>query len=251
MIIERYRIADQVVEIRSLHSRVHRLCADYRTEDPADYSVSICQEDIEAERKRSSRACRVSGAPVSWSDAYLEELAVYRKMADHLLSRDILLFHGSCLCMDGVGYLFAAPSGTGKSTHSRLWREVFGDRVTMVNDDKPLLHIGETVTAYGTPWNGKERQGNNMSVPLRAICLLERAEENRIEPVSASGVFAPLLQQVYRPGDPEALARSLALFWKLLARVRLYRLGCNMDRSAAELAFRVMSEDAQTGGIHG
>ncbi len=91
-------------------------------------------------------------------------------------SYDTVLFHGSALAIDGDGYLFTAKSGTGKSTHTRLWRERFGDRVVMINDDKPLLHIDAgSVIAYGTPWNGKHRLGTNASVPLRADCVFSDA----------------------------------------------------------------------------
>ena len=83
--------------------------------------------------------------------------------------------------MDGAAYLFTAPSGTGKSTHTRLWREVFGDRVWMINDDKPMLRISENlVTAYGTPWNGKHHISRNASAPLKAIVQLNRGKENII-----------------------------------------------------------------------
>ena len=66
--------------------------------------------------------------------------------------------------------MFTAPSGTGKSTHARLWREAFGERVVMINDDKPLLLVRpEGVTVYGTPFRGKHGLGGDRSAPLRAI----------------------------------------------------------------------------------
>ena len=100
-----------------------------------------------------------------------------------MISYDTILFHGSVIAVDGIGYLFTAKSGTGKSTHTRLWREYFGDRAAMVNDDKPLLKITDSsVIAYGTPYNGKHRLGTNISVPLKAICILTRAADNHIEP---------------------------------------------------------------------
>ncbi len=60
----------------------------------------------------------------------------YRKLAESLLEYGVLLFHGSSVAVDGFGYIFAAQSGTGKSTHARLWRELLGERAVMVNDDK-------------------------------------------------------------------------------------------------------------------
>ena len=128
-------------------------------ETPSRFYIATTQSDIDFEREKSAREDIKEGISIRhFSDAYLETLAVYRKSADHLLSCDTLLFHGSVIAVDGEGYLFTAKSGTGKSTHTRLWREYFGERAVMVNDDKPLLHITDSgVTAYGTPWDGKHR----------------------------------------------------------------------------------------------
>ena len=156
-----------------------------------------------------------------------------------MLDFDTVLFHGSVIAVDGVGYLFTAKSGTGKSTHTRLWREYFGERAVMVNDDKPLLHIADTVTAYGTPYNGKHRLGTNTSVPLKAICILTRAENNHIEPITREQ-YTMLLQQVYRPADMLKMVKTLELVDRLADGVKLYRLGCNMDISAAKVAYEGM-----------
>ena len=151
------------------------------------------------------------------------------------------LFHGSCVAVDGQGYLFTAKSGTGKSTHTRLWREYLGDKAVMVNDDKPLLSVLESgVIVHGTPYNGKHKLGSNISVPLKAICILERAEENHIERITKAQAYAMLLQQVYRPQDSAQMAKTLQLIDKAAERTELYRLGCNMDISAAETAYNAM-----------
>ena len=138
-------------------------------------------------------------------------------------------------------YLFTAKSGTGKSTHTRLWRRLLGDRAVMVNDDKPLLHIGaDGVTGYGTPYNGKHRLGCNMSVPLKAICILTRAAENSIVRITKAEAYSMLLQQVYRPADPVQMKKTLVLIDRLAEQTALYRLGCNMDLEAAEVAYNGM-----------
>ena len=88
---------------------------------------------------------------ISRPDDYLETLAVCRKIAERMPEYDTFLFHGSCIAVDGVGYLFTAKSGTGKSTHTRLWRELLDNRATMVNDDKPLIRIADDgLVIYGT-----------------------------------------------------------------------------------------------------
>ena len=238
-----YRIADTVFSVRSLYERVHDYCKDYVTDEPAEIDIAITEEDIAYERSRSARTAEASGYAMSEKRSeYLEELAVYRKMAAALLDRDILLFHGSAVAVDGETYLFTAKSGTGKSTHTRLWREYFGERAVMVNDDKPLIYLPEngTPVIYGTPYNGKHRLGSNMSAPLKAVCILTRSENNHIEKISSSEAYALLLQQTNRPVEPSAMQKTMILVDRLADSTALYRLGCNMDISAAEVAYNGM-----------
>ena len=226
----RYTLADTVFELDTVWPAAHKLLRDYQTDAPAELRIMTDWPDIEAERELSEDK--------SFSAGYYELLAVHRKLSHALLDRDILLFHGSALSMDGEGYIFAAPSGTGKSTHARLWRERFGKRVTMVNDDKPFLKITEnSVMVYGSPWDGKHRLSNNMSVPLKAIALIERAERNSIEPIDPANAVAALLQQSYREEDMDAI---FPLVLRLAELVPIYRLRCNMEPEAAEVAYEGM-----------
>lgn len=236
-----YRVADQIIEIDSLYDEVHEYCAEYRAEGVPDFVARMTREDLELERKKVRRLAEWRGYPMGRSpDSFLEVLAVYRKIAEWMPGRDTFLFHGSVIAVDGAAYMFTAASGTGKSTHTRLWRELLGERAVMVNDDKPLIHVdaqGKAV-AYGTPWCGKERIGNNISVPLKAVCLLERSEKNRIQKIGRGEAYPMLLQQAYRPDDAAAMRQTLALLDRM--DVAFYRLGCNMDISAAELAHNTM-----------
>lgn len=237
-----YKIGGKIVEIDSIHKEVHTLCKDYICGQISDFKVETSQPDIDYEREKSDAENRKEGIPIrNFSDEYLETLAVYRKIADKMLESDTILFHGSVIAVDGIGYLFTAKSGTGKSTHTRLWRDLFGERAIMVNDDKPLIKVSESgIIVYGTPWDGKHRLSTNISVPLKAVCVLERSEENRIEKVTADSVYNMLVQQVYRPQNPQKLLKTLQLIDILSENAGLYRLGCNMDISAAELAYNVM-----------
>jgi hypothetical protein len=233
MLTGKYEFAGKTVEVNSLYEAVHKYCAAYISEAPADFSVTTTEDDIGYERARSE----IPGCP----DGYLEELAVYRKISEKMPSYDTILFHGSVVAVDGVAYLFTAASGTGKSTHAALWRRLFGERAVMVNDDKPLLHVGDVVTAYGTPYDGKHKLSNRIAVPLKAICILERADKNSIVPVTKAEAYTMLLQQVYRPNDVFALQKTLELVDKMADRVGLYRLCCNMDIEAARVAYDGMN----------
>ena len=171
-----YRFAELNIAVRSLFRDVHDYCAEFHTDAEADFAVETSAEDIAFERTRAAASDAALGRPSrAYTDGYLEELAVYRKIAERLPLYDTVLFHGSALAADGEGYLFTAPSGTGKSTHARLWRELLGDRVVMINDDKPLLRVTEEgVTVYGTPFRGKHGLGGDeqRSVKLDSLVAL-------------------------------------------------------------------------------
>ena len=221
---------------------VTRCATNGALETPSRFYIANTQSDIDFEREKSAREDIKEGIPIRhFSDAYLETLAVYRKIADHLLSRDTLLFHGSVIAVDGIGYLFTAKSGTGKSTHTRLWREYFGERAVMVNDDKPLLHITDSgVTAYGTPWDGKHRLSTNTAVPLKGICILTRDTTNHIEQAEPNAVYPMIVQQTNRSLTADGMKQTLSLIDRMLNVVPVYRLGCNMDIEAARVAYEGM-----------
>ena len=112
----------------------------------------------------------------------------------------------------------------------------------MVNDDKPMIEITETgAVVHGTPYNGKHNLGCNISVPVRAVCILSRSEENVLIPAQKHEAYKMLMQQSYRPADPAALAKTVSLVDRLADSVQLWTLGCNMDISAAKTAFEGMT----------
>ncbi len=233
-----YKIANKIIQIDSLYDKVHIYCKDYLFDGKPDFSVKTTQQDIDYERNKSSDIHK-------YSDGYLEELAVYRKIAEIMPGYDTFLFHGSAISVDGQCYLFTAKSGTGKSTHTKLWRQLLGNRAVMVNDDKPLIRVSDNgVIVFGTPYNGKHRLGNNISVPLKAICILQRSENNHITHITSSEAYFTILQQCYRPIDQNALSETLSLIDKMMERVDFWKLGCNMDISAAEISYNAMKGES-------
>ena len=157
-----------------------------------------------------------------------------------MLDYDGFLMHGSAIAKDGRAYLFCAPSGTGKSTHTRLWRERFPD-CFMVNDDKPIIRLEDgQFYACGTPWSGKHDLDTNVSVPLKGIVLLARGEENRIERVKPETLIGLLFNQIYRPSDQAAYLKTIDLVSEMLSSCPVYKLYCNMDIEAAEVAERAL-----------
>lgn len=159
-----------------------------------------------------------------------------------LLQFDGMLLHSSAVVLDGKAYLFTAPCGTGKSTHTGLWLQVFGDRAQILNDDKPALRLEEDCWyAYGTPWSGKTDQNINRKVPLAGICVLRRGEENRIAPYGGAKAIHAILEQTARSANGAFMSDLLALLDKLVTTVPIWRLECNMDPQAAMVSYEAMS----------
>ena len=172
-------------------------------------------------------------------------------VARFLLTKDVLHIHASALRYRGSAFLFAAPSGTGKSTHARLWREVFGSEVTMINDDKPFLRLDTgKVHVCGSPWNGKHDLGTNLEAPLKSICILHQGEENHIRKLSKDDAFFYLIRQIYIWDNMEDTRKIMKLIDCLVTEVPVYQLSCRPTHDAAQLACRIMSGDgpAQDGG---
>lgn len=162
-----------------------------------------------------------------------------------LLDFDGLMLHSSAVVMDGYAYLFSAPCGTGKSTHTNMWKAAFGDAVAMLNDDKPALRMEDgRWYAYGTPWSGKTDQNINMRVPLGGICVLTRGETNEIEPYYGAAAIFSLLDQTVRPKTVNVRGRLLELLDDLMESVPIWKLRCTPTKEAALVSRTAMSKEA-------
>ncbi len=240
------KIAGQVGRILSTYESTLEYCRPFLTDEEPDFTAAITSDDREFEQEASWIEAREEGIrPRVYTGPHLERAAIQRKFAEHLLKCDTLMVHGSTVAVDGQAYLFTAKCGTGKSTHTRLWREVFGNRAVMVNDDKPFLRITESgVLACGSPWSGKHGLGANITVPLKGICILERGPENRIQRIAPEDALDMLLHQSYRPTGPGMEAHRLALVHKLSQNIPLWQMTCNKDPQAAQVAYEAMSYTA-------
>ena len=217
---------------------------EYLTDKVPLTVVEPTDEDIESAQKDFDRLAQVQNLPVEmYSRVGLEYFVMHLQVADKLLPFDVLLLHGSAICMDGEVYIFIAPSGTGKSTHTRLWREQFGDRCYMINDDKPLIRFeGDDIRVYGTPWAGKHNLGRNISAPLKAIIQLRRGSENHIERVAKDKAFYSIMKQGYFPSGNAERSKTLKLQKKLAEQVEFYELTCNMEPEAAWTAWEGINQ---------
>ncbi len=294
------QIAGVLVAIENRYTFTERLCADYIVDvspDECDFSVSATAEEIAAENNDEG----------AFSPAYCESLALYRKMCTHILGYDAFLFHAAVVSYAGRGYAFAAKSGTGKSTHVAQWMHALGDRVTVVNGDKPILRwwrcgggregvgaggegvgatadgegsqaegAGPTVSladaggagaiagesgrisgaflAYGTPYCGKESWGQNTSVPLRAVCFIERCEPGEpdcLKRLEDDGeIINRMMNQILLPKDPVLAVRQLDLLDRLVTSAPFYVLRCTPTRAAFDAAFQMTLCDNGNEELH-
>ena len=236
------KIAGYVGEITSLFESTSAYFRPYLTEDTADFAFTVTGEHLRFEDRFLLEEAKEEGFKVrKFTDPFLERQAIQRAFAELLLPRNVILLHGSTVALDGTAYLFTARSGTGKSTHTRLWREVFGSRVQMVNDDKPFAQLTSTgITVWGSPWSGKHGLDTNIGVPLAGICLLERGSENIIR--QAEPAQLKELLKGFRPRTEAQAASYEALLEQLLQQIPLWHLYCNKNPDAATIAFGAMSK---------
>lgn len=148
-----------------------------------------------------------------------------------------VMIHSSCISYKGKAILFSADSGTGKSTHTSLWKELYSDDVKFINDDKPIVRlIGDEAYAYGTPWSGKTDLNSNICAPLKGIIVLERGAKNTIERVNLSDVITTVFANIIVPTENQEIANiALSSYNKILSKVPLYRLKCNISLEAPKI----------------
>lgn len=234
-----YKIADVVFTADIRYKHTYSVMENFLAPKgaKAEFSIEITDEDLEKEKALT---------PYELPEYAYESTAVYRKYIYVVLEKyDAFFFHCSAISVDNQAVMFTAKSGTGKSTHRNLWLKNFGDRVTVINDDKPIIRrIDGTFYVYGTPWQGKENFGSNIRVPAKALCFLSRSEENSIGPIDTMSVISRALNQTVRPSDPTLMSNLLELLDGFLKQVDTYDLRVNMEDNAAKVAYNGIFGDS-------
>lgn len=171
------------------------------------------------------------------SDIYLEEMKLVTAASTALLPFNRVVFHCVAFVWKNKAWLFAAPSGTGKSTQYRLWKLLFGSEVQMLNGDKPLLEIAENaVIVHPSPWRGKENMGNYISAPLGGIVILEQAPVNsisRLSPGESAGRI--YLQFLHSKATEDELVKVCSLEHRILSTVPVWLLKNRGDDDSVRL----------------
>ena len=231
-----YDIADLRIKINNKLPFTDKFCKDYLSSDQqgdVDLEIEVTKEEFLEERGKSQ----------GFSDGYIENLCIYRKMCEQMPKWDRFLMHTAVLEYEGNCYAFLGKSGTGKSTHTGLWLKNL-PTAKILNGDKPIIGYKDGIfTVYGTPWMGKERFGYNGKGVLKSLCFLEQAEVNEISLIPSERVADRLFIQLLMPKDIIMVARTLELADLLVKTVPSYLLKCDISDEAFKTSF-----DCLTGG---
>ena len=235
MINFKIKLVNKVLEVNAFYELTKEYCKDYLTNEEPDYVITMSKEDLENESSNS----KVGNVYVS------EEIsALYRKIADLFVDNNTVVFHGSSFKAGDYAYIVTAKSGTGKSTHVKLLETLLGNEFEYINDDKPLLEVKDNITLYSSPWNGKERRGNNIHAPLKSVIFLNRGIDNTYRKLdNKEEVYFRLLSQIYLPKQKDNREKALKLIDVLLSSVTFYEINVNMDISAAKMTYERIIKD--------
>ena len=168
-----------------------------------------------------------------------------------LLKYNGFMLHASAVCVDDRAYFFSAPSGTGKSTHTKLWQQVFGEEAKIFNDDKPALRrLDGTWYAYGAPWSGKDHIYIYMKVPVAGICFLKQSQENKIRCLTQTEAISNVLSQTFRMFQKaERLDLMLSHVEKIVREIPVFELENRPEPAAAQLSYETMRKAAEELGL--
>lgn len=156
-------------------------------------------------------------------------------------ARGNMLLHSAAASYKGQAVLFSAPSGTGKSTHTSLWKKYYPDDVVLFNDDTPIItDIDGELFACGTPWSGKTEINENIIIPLKSIVFLKQGNENSIKKLSTVESVIKLLQETRKPVFEELMEKHMNFINKIIESTPVYELTCNISKEAVDLVKNVI-----------
>ena len=227
-------IAGLKVGLDYSYPRLRNQAAAYICEEqPTNFNIQLSKEFLLARQKESPHLT-LENCEYIWTGSCFYH---------YLVHFSGMLLHASAVIYNGYAYLFSAPSGTGKSTHTQLWCRTFPG-AEILNDDKPAIRIlQDGIYVYGTPWSGKTSLNLNKKVPLGGICFLERSMENFIEKMDSKEAIGRLLNQTVRPAQMQDMDLLLQTMDKLLTGADVYRMGCNISEDAAFVAYSGMNDE--------
>ncbi len=185
-------ISDLIIElICRHHDYIEYLCKDFLVSnrpEHVDISVEVSKDELNT----------LSDVPGGFMvpEGNREFYKLHTLLRRKILAHDCLILHGTAIRIDQYGIVFTASTGTGKSTHADLWKDVLGSRVSIINDDWPIVRIKKG-KAYldSSPWCGYRRINEIISVPLKCIFQIERSDVPQVLNMNDSEALSVLLKR--------------------------------------------------------
>ena len=229
MINFKIKIADIVVEVNAFNESTKKYCSDFLCDEDSNYVITMTREDLENETHIQEDGKVYASEEIS---------ALYRKIANLFIEHNIVVMHGSSFKVNNCAFIVTARSGVGKSTHVNLLRQLLGNEFSYINDDKPLLEVNDdNCMLYSSPWNGKERRGNNTSASLKAIIFLNRGDNTYRKIDNKQEIYFKLLTQIYLPTDKSKREKALKIIDILLKRLNFYEINVNKELDSASMTY--------------
>jgi len=200
--------------------------------------ITATEEDIEELKKDSDVE--------DFTDYALESCVLLGKVLVDCVKHNRMIIHGALIEYKGEGYFFVAQSGTGKTTHISLWKKYLGEQVTIINGDKPIFEFKEDIVGYGNPWCGKERYGCNKSVPLKAIVAIKRGTVNSIRKMDTRESIIKIFSSTICSIKEEITPYALKNIDKILKKVPVYEVTCDIYKEAFETSFNELVNSKQS-----
>lgn len=235
--MKRYNIAGLKVDMKANEETILRQAAKYLSENdgtPADIVIAPTREYIEKMAEKNGGV----------THDLQEYMSTGARFYVELIKHQGFMLHSSAVAVDGKAYLFSAPSGTGKSTHTSLWLKHFGsDKAVIINDDKPAIRlVDDKFYVMGTPWSGKTDQNEDIAVEAAGVAFIERSETNRIERVCAAEAIKLIMWQTVRPTLPHNMDALLTTLDRFIRTVPVYKLYCNISDEAVQVSYNEMKK---------
>ena len=223
------KIAGWYVEVPAVGDMQER-CAAYRVQESVEPDIVIRQTDFEPQRWPG------------WSENPMVYMETARLFYWDILRLGGMMLHSAAVEYEGRAYLFSGPSTVGKSTHTRLWREIFGDGVQFFNDDKPALRCEDGIWyAYGTPWCGKDGINQNIRAPIAGICFLKQGPVNEIRQLSTQeAMIYTISQSTKKLPAADKMTDLLNTVDALVRQIPMYELENKPEPAAAQLSYETM-----------
>lgn len=225
-----YEIAGLKISMKPAFPRLREQALEYQSIGKPIFHVQVDPEDARNVVMENP------------SKGELEYICCSADFCRKIVSYGRFFLHASAVVVDDMAYLFSAPSGTGKSTHTRLWLDTFKGSY-ILNDDKPIIDPKEDqITVWGSPFSGKTTLHANKEVTLGGICFLHQGTKNVIKQIEATKALAMILNNTYRPSNPQGMMELLDMAQKVVQEIDIYEMDCTMDKEAAQIAYQKMKK---------